>query len=675
MGSSPGAKVPTTLAPGDVFARDFRVVSRLASGGMGVVYVVEQTGTGRRRALKLMHPELAHHEKSRERFEREALIGSRIDSEHVVEVVAAGLDDATGVPWLAMELLEGTDLATHVTTRGPMPRAEVLEVFRQLGHALDAGHRVGIIHRDLKPENVFLARSRRSDARFTVKVLDFGIAKWMQEVRAATMASQAIGTPYWMAPEQTDARGQIAPTTDVWPLGLIAFYLLTGKIYWAAAHERDASMGAMIAEIMALPIEPPSVRAAKLGVAHLVPPGFDEWFAHCVVRDPAQRFARIPAVVGSLEPILVPPVVAGTVGLAHAPQPVGPASARDGRTVAGARDGRTVAGARDGQTVAAARDDRTPIPLTAMPPRKPSRTGRALALILVVVLVAVAGIGGAAVLLKRRASRRAPIAYVSDAGAIAELPTLPPPPTFPNTPTTPTLPPQTPTPPTLPPTSPPPTILTPTFPTTPPTPLTPPPPPPIVPPPISPTLAVVVPGNLVADGGFETGSLGRPWGTGIYEPRGSAFWGRANATATLERDSHAGQHALLIVNRTPTAPHVYRTLSQRVANTERGRRYCLTYWARTTDAQAGTLTITVNDSWGTRFGVARGTSPWTLYAGTFTAEKSRFDLRLISENVGNVSIDDIALTEGDCAVPDGPVTAGMDPRSPRWRVDVARDGE
>src|SRR5580698_10272433 len=105
------------LAPGTSFA-GFQVVSKLRDGGMGAVYVVTQIATGRQRALKLMHPELVSNEGLREKFVQEARIGGRIESEHVVDVVDAGVDAATGMPWLAMELLQGEDLGAVLAARG-----------------------------------------------------------------------------------------------------------------------------------------------------------------------------------------------------------------------------------------------------------------------------------------------------------------------------------------------------------------------------------------------------------------------------------------------------------------------------------------------------------------------------------------------------------------------------
>nr|HMR10949.1 protein kinase [Polyangiaceae bacterium] len=111
---------PTHLAPGSVVAGDYRILRALARGGMGSVYVAEQLSTGRERALKVLHAQLTQQGVMRRRFEQEARIGAKIKSEHVVEVIAAGVDDAAGTPWLVMELLEGEDLADYLSRTGPL---------------------------------------------------------------------------------------------------------------------------------------------------------------------------------------------------------------------------------------------------------------------------------------------------------------------------------------------------------------------------------------------------------------------------------------------------------------------------------------------------------------------------------------------------------------------------
>ncbi len=289
------------LVPGMIFARDYRVLRHLSAGGMGAVYVVEQVSTQRQRALKIMLPELVRDPKNRERFTQEATVGARIRSDHLVEVVAAGIDEATETPWMAMELLEGEELAQVLEKRALAP-GEMLEVYRQLCHGLGAAHRGGLVHRDLKPENIFLAHARRDGAPYTVKILDFGIAVVIDESRTAAMATSTLGSPLWMAPEQAE-QGAIRPATDVWALGLIGFYALTGMYYWRVAH-RDFALAVLLKEIFVDPIDPATVRAGLYGRAGMIPPGFDAWFARCVVREPAQRFHDANEALAALIPVL-----------------------------------------------------------------------------------------------------------------------------------------------------------------------------------------------------------------------------------------------------------------------------------------------------------------------------------------------------------------------------------
>jgi len=288
------------LVAGSVVAGQFRVLGQLSQGGMGTIYRVEQIATGAPRALKVMLPQLAADARARERFTQEAQVASRIESEHVVQVIAAGSEG--GSLWLAMELLAGEDLATLLQRRGTLPPGEVLEIFRQLAHALAAAHRVGIVHRDLKPENVFIATARRSDASFTVKVLDFGIAKWLQETRPATNTT-VVGSPLWMAPEQLETRSAIGPTSDLWPLGLLAFSLLTGRMYWRHGQPGQFSLPMLVHEVAAAPYVPASQRAAEMGAGAL-PQGFDAWLGRCLSRDPALRFQDVGALVEALAAVL-----------------------------------------------------------------------------------------------------------------------------------------------------------------------------------------------------------------------------------------------------------------------------------------------------------------------------------------------------------------------------------
>ncbi|MEZ4408207.1 MAG: serine/threonine-protein kinase [Polyangiales bacterium] len=314
-----------SLSAGMVFAGDFVVQRALAEGGMGAVYVALQRSTGKERALKVMHPNLAASPASRERFVQEARVGSQIDSDHVVEVVGAGVDAETGMPWLAMELLQGEELSKRLE-RGPLPVDEAREVFDQLCDALGKAHARGVVHRDLKPENVFIATARRRGVPFTLKILDFGIAKILKENQTAATVTTAIGSPLWMSPEQGDSNAKLRPATDVWALGLIAFAVLTGKVYWRQGNSETPSLQAILTEVMVMPLVPPSQRAAEMGVGALIPPGFDEWFMGCVQRDPTQRFTDANVAWTALSSVLGtgarPMVSATTQPVVHPTQPL-----------------------------------------------------------------------------------------------------------------------------------------------------------------------------------------------------------------------------------------------------------------------------------------------------------------------------------------------------------------
>jgi phosphate transport system substrate-binding protein len=278
----------TTLPSETVIGGGYRVLRPLAEGGMGTVYEVEQVATGARRALKVMHGQFARDHELRARFVREARLAAEIASDHVAQVLDAGDDAATGSLYIVMELLDGATLSRELRRRGAFAWPDVLEIVRQIVHALGAAHARGIVHRDLKPANVFLSRSRHAGLSLMVKVLDFGIAKAMAAGGEATRA--ILGTPAWMAPEQTTVDGDVGPQADVWALGLLTFILLAGEHYFPSAAAKNAVTAAVLREVVVEPIVPASERAAQIGVADHFPPGFDAWFARCVHRNPERRF-------------------------------------------------------------------------------------------------------------------------------------------------------------------------------------------------------------------------------------------------------------------------------------------------------------------------------------------------------------------------------------------------
>jgi serine/threonine-protein kinase len=283
-----------------VFAGQYRIKSRLGQGGMGVVFLAEHLATGLSVALKVLWPHLLGSKAANEGFRREAYVATSLPNEHFVKVLDAGVDRAFGLPYLVMERLHGRTLDEVVLSSGPLSVGELLTIMGQLGSALDQAHgHVGrdgrpapIVHRDLKPENVMITEAG------AVKLLDFGIAKVLSANHART--GELRGTPLFMAPEQIDD-GPPTPRIDVWALGLIAFFLLTGRPYWLSAARPSGSAPALVfEEVLSLPIVSPRWRAHELGLRPTWPSSFDTWFLGCVNRTPALRFASAGEAVAEL---------------------------------------------------------------------------------------------------------------------------------------------------------------------------------------------------------------------------------------------------------------------------------------------------------------------------------------------------------------------------------------
>jgi len=289
------------LAAGTVIGDDFEIVRPLASGGMGSVFVARQRSLNMLRAVKLMNLGLTANPDLRERFEREARISASIESDHVVQVIHAGIDARLGLPWIAMELLDGLPLNEYVEKNAPLPKDTVSLIWSQFCAAITAAQKGGIVHRDIKPENVFLAKSRLVGVPFIVKVLDFGIAKIVSDNQNNTIQA---GSPLYMAPEQMSRNAIISNRTDVWAMGLVAFFLFVGKHYWKSAYDENAGTGQIFVEVSGGPIPAASVRAAEYGRASALPAGFDDWFYRCVVRQPEARFADAAEAAKALAALL-----------------------------------------------------------------------------------------------------------------------------------------------------------------------------------------------------------------------------------------------------------------------------------------------------------------------------------------------------------------------------------
>jgi serine/threonine-protein kinase len=215
------------LQPGTLIEGRYRVVRKLAAGGMGEVYQVEHIQLGKPMAVKVMRPEFSRDAQFVARFKREAIATTRVGQLNIVDISDFGQTEG-GHFYFVMEYLDGETLARDVRRGGAMPAGRAVAVSLQVAQALASAHALGVVHRDLKPENIMLLQLPRQPD--FVKVLDFGVAKMASAPGEAghTAAGVVVGTPKYMSPEQ--AKGlAVDARADIYALGLILYELVTGR--------------------------------------------------------------------------------------------------------------------------------------------------------------------------------------------------------------------------------------------------------------------------------------------------------------------------------------------------------------------------------------------------------------------------------------------------------------
>jgi len=246
---------------GTILEGRFHIERLVGEGGMGRVYVADETRLRRRCAIKVLLPELSEDKECVERFLREAQTIAQIHHENVVDIYHLG-EDGSGVVFFAMELLTGEDLETRLRDRAQRPISweQVCQWMTQTAAAMAAVHAAGMIHRDLKPSNIFI--SKRRDGRDRVKLLDFGIAKAVNRA-ALTGAGAAVGTPYYMSPEQILAL-PLDPRSDIYSLGAVFFEALAGRMAFLGeplqvAMQHCNIMPPRLSEVVNDPTMPPEL--------------------------------------------------------------------------------------------------------------------------------------------------------------------------------------------------------------------------------------------------------------------------------------------------------------------------------------------------------------------------------------------------------------------------------
>jgi serine/threonine-protein kinase len=219
---------------GATIAGKYRIEREIGRGAMGVVCEARHVDLGKRIAIKLIESSLSQEGEVAGRFRREARVTGLIDSENVVQVFDAGVDERVGL-YMVMELLRGEDLCTRLEREGHLDVETSVRIAVQIARALQKAHDAGVVHRDLKPANVFLVA--REDGAPFVKILDFGISKLLGKDLLArsggqklTRAGTAVGTPQYASPEQAQGFDTVDHRTDVWSLGVLLYEMLSGKM-------------------------------------------------------------------------------------------------------------------------------------------------------------------------------------------------------------------------------------------------------------------------------------------------------------------------------------------------------------------------------------------------------------------------------------------------------------
>lgn len=267
----------------------YRLGKRLGSGGMGEVYLAEHLLLRRPCAVKLIRAEQAGDPTNLQRFEREVKAMAALTHWNTVEIFDYGHAD-DGTFYYVMEYLPGQNLEHLVGLYGPMPAARAIHLLRQVCRALREAHSVGLLHRDIKPSNIIACE--RGGVFDVVKLLDFGL---VQETRLGrlderlTQHGTIIGSPPYMSPEQAAGRGELDARSDIYSLGAVAYFLLTGQ----PPFVRETAMLMLMAHAYE-PVHPPTALRPEL------PSDLQAIVLRCLEKDPSRRFPDAHSVERAL---------------------------------------------------------------------------------------------------------------------------------------------------------------------------------------------------------------------------------------------------------------------------------------------------------------------------------------------------------------------------------------
>ena len=274
---------------------NYEIVERLGEGGMGTVYLALHPELRRRVAVKVLHPDLAHHGEMIQRFFNEARAANAIGHRGIVEVSDLGILPS-GAPYIVMELLDGESLADRLAKAGRLPLAAAIEIAGQAADVVGAAHAKGIIHRDLKPDNLYLIPDPHLPGRELLKILDFGIAKLAERRPSSaggdlrTRTGAILGTPRYMSPEQCRESRDVDHRTDVYSLGVVLYEMLSGAPPFASGSWVEMAF-------MHIAASPPALQTR----APDVPDGVAQIVHRALEKNPGARFQSMADLKEALE--------------------------------------------------------------------------------------------------------------------------------------------------------------------------------------------------------------------------------------------------------------------------------------------------------------------------------------------------------------------------------------
>ena len=271
----------------------YDVLEELGRGGMGTVYRARDNKHARDVAIKVFTPRRRANEIDLQRFQNEVMLAGRLRHPNIVSVFDSGDED--GKPYYAMELIEGGSLATLIDRREKLSRAAI-EILVKVSRALHFAHEKGIVHRDVKPDNILLQRNGEPC------VTDCGIAKNLIEAEGLTREGRALGTPFYMPPEQANGEVQhIGPRSDVYALGATLYHVLAGRPPFQRGGHRDDEF-VVLARIISEDPPPPSRIAATFG--RELPIDLETICRKAMEKEASQRYASAAAFADDLQRFL-----------------------------------------------------------------------------------------------------------------------------------------------------------------------------------------------------------------------------------------------------------------------------------------------------------------------------------------------------------------------------------